>query len=243
MSEFDSRALTPGQIRSIERLAKAGDIGPEIAASVGCSVSTVYKLCARNGWKNGAKHMFPRTDDHIEELKRLNADGLSATQIAERMGGGLTRNAVIGKLGRLGLTSGSGRKGVPRSRKVKTAPKAAPAVPPLGETKKHRQPGLAFHGGASPAAKSRDAIPETQAIVEPAMAPDGEPFTVLTIRAGTCKWPIGDPREAGFHFCGRPAEAGAPYCRAHEARAYRIGAAAESREEKELQRMLKRARA
>jgi GcrA cell cycle regulator len=39
--------------------------------------------------------------------------------------------------------------------------------------------------------------------------------TVVTLESRDCRWPIGDPREAGFHFCGATALAGRPYCDQH----------------------------
>src|SRR4026209_1674872 len=51
------------------------------------------------------------TDERVELLKKLWADGLSASQIAAELGG-ITRNAVIGKVHRLGL---SGRAKSPSS--------------------------------------------------------------------------------------------------------------------------------
>jgi len=35
-----------------------------------------------------------------------------------------------------------------------------------------------------------------------------------------CLWPLGDPGEPDFHFCGMPAIEGKPYCPGHCARAY-----------------------
>lgn len=43
--------------------------------------------------------------------------------------------------------------------------------------------------------------------------------TVTTIEAGECRWPIGDPRQADFHFCGAQQELGRPYCKHHVAAA------------------------
>ena len=63
----------------------------------------------------GAK--MPWTDDRVEQLKKLWAEGLSASQIAGRLGQGVTRNAVIGKVLRLNL---SGRAPQPRA----TAPRS-----------------------------------------------------------------------------------------------------------------------
>ena len=41
-----------------------------------------------------------------------------------------------------------------------------------------------------------------------------------TAHGSSCLWPIGDPREPGFHFCGGQAVPGKPYCAEHVARAY-----------------------
>lgn len=39
--------------------------------------------------------------------------------------------------------------------------------------------------------------------------------TLLELEAGDCRWPVGDPRQDGFHFCGAPQMVGRPYCVAH----------------------------
>ncbi|TQV78416.1 GcrA family cell cycle regulator [Denitrobaculum tricleocarpae] len=39
-------------------------------------------------------------------------------------------------------------------------------------------------------------------------------------RGPKCLWPIGDPGDADFHFCGEPALSGKPYCAEHCAKAY-----------------------
>jgi GcrA cell cycle regulator len=44
--------------------------------------------------------------------------------------------------------------------------------------------------------------------------------TILTLTDRICKWPIGDPRDADFHFCGRGSAEGLPYCSDHARRAY-----------------------
>ncbi|MGZ5850479.1 MAG: GcrA family cell cycle regulator, partial [Methyloceanibacter sp.] len=58
-------------------------------------------------------------DERVELLKKLWAEGLSASQIASRLGG-VTRNAVIGKVHRLGLSgrATSSRSASPRPRRV-----------------------------------------------------------------------------------------------------------------------------
>nr|WP_083332434.1 GcrA family cell cycle regulator [Hyphomonas sp. Mor2] len=39
---------------------------------------------------------------------------------------------------------------------------------------------------------------------------------VYALRDSHCKWPVGEPGKAGFHFCGKPSVEGSPYCEAHQ---------------------------
>ncbi|SOD96739.1 GcrA family cell cycle regulator [Caenispirillum bisanense] len=58
------------------------------------------------------------------------------------------------------------------------------------------------------------------------------PPSLVDLAAHTCRWPIGDPRDADFHFCGKPALTGKPYCGEHAAIAYvTSGSKSSSREE------------
>jgi GcrA cell cycle regulator len=137
------------------------------------------------------------TDERVELLKKLWLDGLSASQIAKQLGG-VTRNAVIGKVHRLGL---SGR--------------ATPSQPQRPAFKAPRAPRAAV---AAPARRANEpAAPTTPVAVfypeEPGSA------TVLTLGAHMCKWPIGDPSTDGFTFCGRRSS-DSPYCVEHARVAY-----------------------
>lgn len=141
------------------------------------------------------------TDERVELLKKLWQDGLSASQIAKQLGG-VTRNAVIGKVHRLGL-SGRATPSKP-ARPAFKAPRPAPRA-------------------AAPAAPRRIAQP--LAVARPAPEPvryiDESPgtATVLTLGAHMCKWPIGDPSSEDFTFCGRRAS-DSPYCMEHQRVAY-----------------------
>ncbi len=61
-------------------------------------------------------------DERVATLRKLWTDGLSASQIAKQLGG-VTRNAVIGKVHRLGL-AGRPRPRVPPSASCATTPTA-----------------------------------------------------------------------------------------------------------------------
>lgn len=137
------------------------------------------------------------TDDAVENLTRLWRQGdLSAAMIARRLG--VTRNAVLGKIHRLGLSQPR------RPRPGAIAPPPRPAKPrPVASTR--RVPALA-PGRMSP-------------------QPTAEIGRGLVTRledlpSRACHWPLGDPQAADFTFCGRRAEAGT-YCPAHAGMAYR----------------------
>ena len=140
------------------------------------------------------------TDERVELLKKLWQDGLSASQIAKQLGG-VTRNAVIGKVHRLGL---SGR--------------ATPSQPARAVFKAPRAPRPVAH---HPVVRRALAIPAHPA-EPPALVLPEEPgsATVLTLGAHMCKWPIGDPSTDSFTFCGRRNGGDGPYCIEHARVAY-----------------------
>lgn len=132
------------------------------------------------------------TDERIETLRSLWMQGLTASQIAERLGG-VSRNAVIGKAHRLGL---SARPSPIKRETARTFPlHRAPSVP----------------AAAAPAVAP--AAPPQPPVQRPAAPPQAG-------GSKTCMWPVGDPKQADFHFCGAPAEPGRPYCSQHCAAAY-----------------------
>lgn len=161
------------------------------------------------------------TDERVELLKKLWSDGLSASQVAAELGG-VTRNAVIGKVHRLGLsgraktTTNTQRARRPRnqsSRPARQTP-ASPA-PTIGATalKTDTKPQVA----PQPKAKEK---PQLDAVV----VPISKRASILTLTETTCKWPIGDPGDGDFHFCGCKSEAGSPYCEYHAEIAYQPSA-------------------
>ncbi|MTH78938.1 GcrA family cell cycle regulator [Paracoccus aestuariivivens] len=184
------------------------------------------------------------TDERVETLKRMWAEGQSASQIAKELGG-VTRNAVIGKVHRLGL---SNRNEDGTEMPVAPTPEAKPAPQPSAAAAPAPQPKPA----PEPAPKPAAAAPAPQA--EPTVAPQpvnfnrrpivpaGQPLppqpsaneispealasvrevekrarklSLMDLTERTCKWPIGDPATDKFWFCGLPSVAGKPYCEAH----------------------------
>lgn len=151
------------------------------------------------------------TEERIELLQKLWLDGLSASRIAGELAEGLTRNAVIGKVYRLGL---SGRTKAapmaeaspqPRQKSVQRAPDPAPAAPIIqGNT------ALALAPCAIEA--------PTPVRINDVVVPISAPVTIVELRESMCRWPIGDPTQTEFRFCGASKNSGVgPYC-AHHAR-------------------------
>ena len=147
------------------------------------------------------------TDERVDVLKKLWLDGLSASQIAKQLGG-VTRNAVIGKVHRLGL-SGRAAPSQP-ARPVFKAPRPARPVTTTPSAPRRL---------AEPVVAAAEVSPAPAAPV-PVLRPE-EPgsATVLTLGAHMCKWPIGDPATESFSFCGRRSSDG-PYCSEHARVAY-----------------------
>ncbi|MBY6091240.1 GcrA family cell cycle regulator [Pseudooceanicola sp. 502str34] len=183
------------------------------------------------------------TDERVELLKKMWSEGQSASQIAKELGG-VTRNAVIGKVHRLGLSNRAGG----------AAPAAAAAAPAAAAPKPEAKPKPAAApkreprpAAAAPAPKQEE--PEEAKAEEPAavparkqIIPAGQPLppqpsaneispealakvsevekkarklNLMDLTERTCKWPVGDPATPNFWFCGLPVQPGKPYCEAH----------------------------
>jgi len=184
------------------------------------------------------------TDERVETLKRMWAEGQSASQIAKELGG-VTRNAVIGKVHRLGLSNRNGGPAPaaapaakaeapkPASETAQAAPEPVPAPPepatvaepePAPETKPApavapaqtaRKPALPANGQPLPPQPSQGEISaEAMATVREAEK-KARKLSLMELTERTCKWPIGDPATPDFWFCGLPAQQGKPYCEAH----------------------------
>jgi GcrA cell cycle regulator len=144
------------------------------------------------------------TEERVALLTKLWADGLSASQIAAELGG-ITRNAVIGKVHRLGL---SGRAKSPSS----SSPR-----PRKARSSNHmmRMPRNAIRGNNALAYDY--AIEPEPELIE---IPVEQRKNLLQLTEATCHWPVGDPGSTDFFFCGGEANEGSPYCNYHSRVAY-----------------------
>ena len=140
------------------------------------------------------------TAERIEQLRHCVVNGLTCSQIAAEIG--VTRNAVIGKIHRLGLSP--------------TRPAGAPThLSPPRERRPRLSPQrrlLRLYGARSSA----------NAAVALAPIESAQPCSLLEITANECHWPLGDPHAADFAFCGNDAVPGLSYCAGHARMAYRL---------------------
>lgn len=155
------------------------------------------------------------TDERVETLKKLWQEGLSASQIAGRLGE-VTRNAVIGKVHRLGL---SGRATTSRIKTMR--PRKSVARTRRQRVLRFAHPGLMARDGMGAEISPDGAY---RAPVEELVIPLEERKSILTLTDVSCRWPIGDPQLEDFHFCGRDKMMGLPYCEFHARRAYQPAA-------------------
>lgn len=175
------------------------------------------------------------TEERVETLKRLWNEGQSASQIAKELGG-VTRNAVIGKVHRLGLSNrASSTTAAKPAAKEKPAKAEAAASAPAKQPQAEKAPaaGTAAPASAAPVAPqpARKAIvpagqplppqPSANEISPEALASVREvekkarKLSLMELTERTCKWPIGDPATEDFWFCGLTVQQGKPYCEAH----------------------------
>ena len=143
----------------------------------------------------------------VDDLKKLWSEGVATSRIGEQLG--FTKNAVIGKAFRLGLERRQ------NSRKKNTQSQSVSSVTMYRET---------IASGHSQTTQKREVTRRR------------EKFSFKKSIVGTgsfksCQWPIGDPLEEGFHYCGGQNIPTKPYCIEHYKKAYNV-------DEKYLDRLL-----
>jgi GcrA cell cycle regulator len=146
------------------------------------------------------------------KLRKMLADGCSASEIASGIGG-CTRNAVLGRVHRLGLASKYTRNGK-RTLSVKA------------KLRVRKKAGKPFTFVTAPN-MVRSPPMEPEPLPLPA-ADDKARISSIKLDIQHCRWPVGDPVTVGPHeplFCGLdrkgpPGMPVSPYCDGHHARAY-----------------------
>ncbi|CAN0596293.1 unnamed protein product [Ectocarpus sp. 12 AP-2014] len=160
------------------------------------------------------------TDERVETLKKMWGEGQSASQIAKELGG-VTRNAVIGKVHRLGLSNRAGSSAPAPEKKAakpaapkKAAAKVAPEDRVVEVTVTPRKPIVPAGQPLPPQPSANEISPEALAKVNE-VEKTAKRISLMDLTERTCKWPIGDPATDDFWFCGLSVQQGKPYCEAH----------------------------
>jgi GcrA cell cycle regulator len=160
---------------------------------------------------NALAHGATWTTERVEELKTCFGEGLSCSEIAAQIG--VSRNAVIGKLNRLGLTR-------PRSTPAKDPETTRPAWRARGAgniTRIFSQHRILV-----------ELPPEPPGGAEVVSIHAGRGCSLLELSEGKCRWPVSEPNARDFCFCGNTQVEGLPYCVGHARIAYKSTARARS---------------
>lgn len=136
------------------------------------------------------------TDAETQEVVDLWKQGLSASEISIRLGSRVTRNAIIGRIYRLGVTRDGVQDTAARKLRAERANERMQRTKPASRV----MPNV-------PATVNRQHLSDEQS--------DVVTRAVLALRSGQCRFPIGDLADADFHFCAAPQRPGASYCEAH----------------------------
>lgn len=150
------------------------------------------------------------SDERIASLVQLNAEGLSSSEIAARLGDGITRCAVIGKLQRLGIASAYSPKAGPKTPKEDK--------PRIIRAKKRTEP--VEHRVVSRFRVNGSGlviIDTTESDVAPLRCVDVTPLNIplLDLEDGQCRFPYGGDDGIPYTFCGHPSKDGSSLCVPH----------------------------
>ena len=170
------------------------------------------------------------TDDRVERLKKLWAEGLSASQIAAQLGG-VSRNAVIGKVHRLSLPGRAKAGGNSASRTPKRPVVATHSTQARPQTTSFAPRTItrtvARPSGATMLKEEVEVdLMELQVSSSSnnVVVPIFKRVPLIRLTERTCKWPIGDPLKEDFCFCGNDSPDNSPYCGFHQKLAYQPSA-------------------
>ena len=188
------------------------------------------------GWDNAT----------LKKLKALMGKGLSTSEIGKRLG--LSKNAVVGKLNRLGWNAKAGatpktakpavKKTATASAKkapAKAAPKKAVATKPAKAKPATKKPEVKAKGKTTTKAETKKTVKApapkekaktTKLSVSKNLAMHQRiiqhSLEMANLKPNQCRWPIGDPDSENFHFCGKQVFTGKPYCYEHCRLAYQF---------------------
>lgn len=153
------------------------------------------------------------TEERLAQAEQLWRGGMSAAQISKALDAGITRNAVIGKAYRLGWSGNAKPAG-------KAAPEPAAAKPRKQTIRKPPRP-VERHFAMGFGARFQSPVPlPATPVSEPPKPPVARMVSLMDLKFGDCRFPLGDPRHADFGYCGAKALPRRSYCEWHFRLAY-----------------------
>jgi GcrA cell cycle regulator len=134
------------------------------------------------------------TEKMVEDLRQMWIEGLTANEIAKKLG--VSKNSIVGKVHRLCLTARPSP--IKKKEEIETEKEAAPVqeLLPVREIKPVK---------SAAASVTSDATDKVR---------------LVDLDSHTCRWPLGDPRDDDFSFCGKKVRSGQTYCDEHAMMAY-----------------------
>jgi GcrA cell cycle regulator len=165
----------------------------------------------------------------LKKLKALTGKGLSTAEIGKRLG--MSKNAIVGKLNRLGWNqSATEEVKVPktvRAKKPAPQPKGkvvlkSPAIKKVEKSTRKKTIATPRKTKTAPVKSANTTSKASgknlamhQRIIRHSLSMSG-------LKRDQCRWPMGDPDSENFHFCGEKVFAGKPYCYEHCKQAYQF---------------------
>ncbi len=151
------------------------------------------------------------TDKMVEDLKVMWKQGLTTGEIGKRLG--VSKNSIVGKVHRLQLDA----RPSPIKKKEDNTPKDTASVPETSPQKTQTKDKKTADTQEKKEQKNISSTPVTTIKTE--KKHDGH-VHLTDLDNHTCRWPIGDPKDENFHFCGKKVKIGQTYCEEHAALAY-----------------------
>jgi GcrA cell cycle regulator len=166
------------------------------------------------------------TDERVERLKKLWSEGLSASQIAAQLGG-VSRNAVIGKVHRLSLPGRAKAGGTTAARSQKRATVSTVSRPQTSSFTPRTVTRTVTRPAGATMLKEEieiDTLEIMETSTDNVVVPIFRRVPLIRLTERTCKWPLGDPLKEDFCFCGNDSPDSSPYCGFHQKLAYQPSA-------------------
>lgn len=146
------------------------------------------------------------TDEMVEGLRKMWKQGLTTNEIAKNLG--VSKNSIVGKVHRLNLTARpSPIKKKDNSTAIKPTTTAVETENNVACTKTAKKVSTAVETNVKVSSFEKNT--STSACLK-----------LTELDSHTCRWPIGDPRDDSFGFCGKKVRSGQTYCEEHSGLAY-----------------------